>query len=209
MSTNLYQNTLKCAPQDVYSAANPTENMGVPQLVIGILIIAAAAAIGFYGTQVAREGWAQVHPPKPSATARPYVIFAASRLHLPTDAADPVRVNYEIKNTGQVQGEGVLKDFTYTLSVDPKQREFAYQHAEPMRFKLAPGESLEGHFTPTFTMTPEKLQALNHGTARLFFFMRGEYRDDAGTVYPLSFAAIYNPTISGLLAIPPDDVTVK
>jgi hypothetical protein len=49
------------------------------QLLVGICLIAIAAALGFYGTQVARDGWAKVFPPPATAVSR-----AATR---DTDAA--------------------------------------------------------------------------------------------------------------------------
>ena len=58
-----------------------------------------------------------------------------------------------------------------------------------------------------FRLTPEKLAALKAGTARLFFFARGEYRDEAGKTYSLPFAelrtvmpaALIQPTARTLL----------
>lgn len=162
----------------------------------------------FFGQQIGRQGWAQMYP-QTSEAARPYVIFATSQL-LVSDDAQPVRVVFEIKNSGQSQAEGSLKDLTYFFSVNPEQLEFAYRKAAPMKFSLAPGEVLQSYFSPNFVLTREKLQALTTGAARLFFYARGEYRNGNGTTtYPLTFARIYNPTIPSLLAMPPDNVIFK
>ena len=57
-----------------------------------------------------------------------------------------------------------------------------------------------------FRLTPEKLAALKAGTARLFFFARGEYRDEAGKTYSLPFAEMYDPHFPGNLIACPNDV---
>ena len=183
------------------------------QLLIGIALIALAAILGFYGTQLARDGWTKVFT---SATAkassvaeRPYLIFASTELVLPSDRRQPIQVVFDLKNTGQGEAVGSLREFTYYFSTHAEQREFAYQHSEGSSFSLAPSEQWRGHFLPPFVLTKEKLEALNSGSARLFVYARGEYRDASGKVFSLSFARVYHPSVAGHLSIPPDDVVFK
>ncbi len=56
--------------------------------------------------------------------------------------------------------------------------------------------------------TPEKLEALNRGDARLFFFARAEYQDSTG-VYTLPFEEMYDGAFPGNLLAPPSDVAFK
>ncbi|MEO8459654.1 MAG: hypothetical protein ABI451_03920 [Dokdonella sp.] len=183
------------------------------QLVSGIVIIAIAAALAFYGTQLAREGWTKVFPGKPieqsSAVTRPYVIVASTELVVPQDPSKPIQVNFNLKNSGQTGANGQFTDFTYYFSIKPEQREFSYQSSDATSFSLAPSEQWRGHFFPTFLLSVEKLKALNSGAARLFVYAKGEYHDSSGKRYSLPFARMYHPSVAGHLAMPPDDIVFK
>jgi hypothetical protein len=183
----------------------------MPQFIFGLLLIAFAAIIGFYGTQLAREGWTKMFsPPAAEATAmRPYVVVVSTELVIPADHTNPVQVVFDLKNTGQTEAVGSMRDFTYYFSVDTTRREFPYQHSEAITFSLAPGEQWRGHFLPPFVLSDEKLQALDAGDARLFVYARGEYRDPAGRVFPFPFARMYHPIVAGKLAICPSGIEFK
>ncbi len=90
------------------------------QLVFGLVLIAAAAVAGFYGTQLAREGWAKIFPPADvglgNIASRPYVVFASTELRLPSDRNKPVQVVFDLRNNGQSEARGSFKDFTYYFS---------------------------------------------------------------------------------------------
>jgi len=183
------------------------------QLISGIVIIAIAAVLGFYGTQLARDGWTKVFSAKPveeiSAVTQPYVVVATTALVIPPDATKPIQVLFDLKNTGQTGATGQFKDFTYYFSTKPEQREFEHQESEAVSFALAPTGQWRGHFLPAFVLSPEKLNALNSGAARLFVYAKGEYRDSNGKSYSLPFARMYHPSVAGHLAMPPDNVTFK
>ena len=183
----------------------------MPQFIFGLLLIAFAAVVGFYGTQVAREGWTKMFsPPRAeAAAARPYVVVASTELVIPPDHTKPVQVVFDIKNTGQTEAVGSFRDFTYYFSTDGEQREFPYQHSEAITFSLAPGEQWRGHFLPTFVLSDEKLEALEAGRARLFVYARGEYQDPGGRVFPFPFARMYHPVVAGKLAIAPSDIVFR
>ncbi len=183
------------------------------QLLIGIFFIASAAVLAFYGTQMARDGWTKVFPTKTSnselVALRPYVIFTSTILVRPPNLSQPIQVVFYLKNTGQSEAVGSLRDFTYYFSVNPEQREFPYQHSEAVSFSLAPSEQWSTHYSPQFVLSDEKLEALNAGRARLFIYARGKYKDASGRVYNLPFARMYHPSVAGHLAIPPDDILFK
>lgn len=183
------------------------------QFVLGLVLIAFAAVVGFYGTQLAREGWAKISSPPTAGignlATRPYVFFASTQLVIPSDRNKPIQVTFDLKNSGQSEAIGSFKDFTYYFSTHPEQREFAYQHSEPIAFSLAPSEQWRGYFLPSFVLSAEKLEALNAGTARLFVYAKGEYRDAAGRNFQLPFARMYHPSVAGNLAICSDDIVFK
>lgn len=181
------------------------------QLIIGIALIATAAVLGFYGTQIARDGWAKVFvtPSIVIGLSRPYVVVAGVQLVLPDDRSQPVQVLFDLKNTGQTEAIGSMYDFTYYFSTDPRQQEFAYQKSQRTSFRLAPNEQWRGHFLPAFLLSNEKLKALNQGKARLFIYARGEYSDGAGNTYDLPFSRMYHPVVAGFLSVAPDDIVFK
>jgi len=173
----------------------------MPQFFIGLALIAVAAILGFYGTQLAREGWTKMLSPPvgeiSSTVTRPYVIFASTQLVVPADGSTPIQVIFDLKNTGQSEAVGSFKDFTYYFSTSPEQREFAYQHSDPIAFSLAPSEQWRGHFLPSFVLSAEKLEALNAGTARLFVYAKYKSplkRDEKnGNVAPGLSSRLYDP----------------
>ncbi len=182
-------------------------------LLFGLFVLAIAAVLGFYGSQLAREGWTEIFSPPTavveSTATRPYVIFTGTELVVPSDRSKPVQVTFDLKNTGQTQAIGSFSDFTYYFSTQPKQHEFAYQHSDPISFSLAPAEQWRGYFLTSFLLSPEKLEALNAGKARLFVYAKGEYRDATGKSYQIPLARMYHPVVAGNLAICPDNVVFK
>jgi len=182
------------------------------QLLFGVFLIAVAAVLGFYGQQLARDGWTRVFvSPSAPATAqqRPYVVLAEAQLILPSDRSQPIQVTFDLKNTGQTEAIGSMRDFTYYFSVDPWQREFGFQESQRVGFRLAPNEQWHGYFLPTFVLSEDKLKALNSGEARLFVYARGEYRDSAGNSFEILFSRMYHQVVRGMLAIVPDDIVFK
>jgi hypothetical protein len=182
------------------------------QLVFGVVLIALAAVLGFYGTQLARDGWTRVFmPPSTPAAAqqRPYVVFAEAQLILPSDRSQPIQVTFDLKNIGQTEAIGSMRDFTYNFSVDPRQKEFGFHESQRVSFRLAPNEQWRGYFLPTFVLSEDKLKALNSGEARLFVYAKGEYRDSAGIMFEMPFSRMYHQAVRGMLAIVPDDIVFK
>ena len=183
------------------------------QLLLGFTLIAIAAVLGWYGAQVARDAWSKLSSPPTSkietTATRPYVILTSTELVMPSDAAKPIQALFDLKNTGQTNAVGSFTDFTYYFSTQPEQHEFSFQHCEPVPFSLAPSEQWRGYFSPPFVLSPEKLEALNAGKARLFFYAKGEYRDDDGKTYQFPFARMYHPAVKGHLAVCPDNIIFK
>ena len=60
-----------------------------------------------------------------------------------------------------------------------------------------------------YRLTPEKINAIEDGRARLFFFARGEYKDSLGRVYPWPFCRMYDKDMPGNLIMCPDQMTIK
>jgi hypothetical protein len=186
----------------------------MPQLSLGLALIAIAAVLGFYGTQLAREGLTKLNTRPIGAinpVARPHIMFVENRLVLPPVDNEPLRISFGLMNRGGADGIFSLKDRTYFFSTDPSQKRFEYQPAssEEASITAVPNAIWRGEMRFGFDLTPEKLAALKSGDARLFFYARGAYRDEAGTTYPLPFAAMYDPYIPGNLVACPKDVVFE
>jgi hypothetical protein len=188
----------------------------MPQLLLGLTLIAIAAVLGFYGTQLAREGWTKLGAPptaaiKPAAPPRPRILFVENRLILPSSPNEPLRIALGLMNRGDADGTVTLKDRTYYFSTDPTQKRFKYQASTSVETPVlaVPNAIWRGEMRFDFQLTPEKLAALKAGAARLFFFARCEYRDEAGNTYPLPFSGMYDPQFSGNLIACPSDVVFE
>jgi hypothetical protein len=133
--------------------------------------------------------------------ARPRILFANSRLVFPANESDPLRIALSLTNHGNTDGTVTIKDQTYSFTTHSSQKSFKYatSPAQEIRVAAIPNAIYEGELRFDFRLTPEKLSALNSGKARLFFFARGEYRDESNKTYPLPFSAMYDPHISGNL----------
>jgi hypothetical protein len=142
---------------------------------------------------------------------RPRILFTASYLILPATENEPLRLAFGLVNQGDADGTVTLKDRTYYFSADPSQKRFKYQTCSPEEISVPalPNTYYSGEMRFDFRLTPERLAALNSAKARLFFFARGEYRDESNKTYPLPFSAMYDPHFPGNLIAPPNDVNFE
>ena len=113
--------------------------------------------------------------------ARPRILFVENRLILSAKENEPLRLAFGVMNNGNADATVTFKDQTYYLGTDPSQKSFKHQTFPPEEFVVAavPNAIYRSEMRFDFLLTPEKLAALNSGKARLFFFARGEYRDES------------------------------
>lgn len=133
------------------------------------------------------------------------VIFVDNRLVLPPEGLGPVAISFGLINTGNADATVKIWDRTYFFSVHPEQTVFSYQLSPPeeVHVPAIPNAIVRGEMRYEFAVTPEKLDALKAGKARLFFFARGQYSDDSGKAHPLQFSGMYDATFAGnLVAVP-------
>jgi hypothetical protein len=142
---------------------------------------------------------------------RARVLYVETRLILPTKAGEPVRVTFGLINTGNADATFTLKDRTYFFSLDPTQTVFKYQPtpSEEMRISAIPNAVWRAEMRFDLDLPPDKLEALNTGNARLFFYARGEYRDAAGEMHSLPFAEMYDASFPGNLIAPPKNIVFQ
>jgi hypothetical protein len=139
---------------------------------------------------------------------RARLLFVESILHIPTSLEAPLRVAFGIINYGQKDAIFRLWDRTYFFATDPSQTVFAYQQTLPEEVRVAaiPNAVWHGEMRFNFQLNQDRIQALNSGAARLFFFARGEYIDEGGDAQRLPFSAMYDGLFPGKLISPPSEV---
>lgn len=158
--------------------------------------------------------WKQDAEAAKQATAtlpRPRILFVEDRLIPPSNENEPVRIAFGLMNRGDADGTATIKDRTYYFSTDPSQKRFKYQTSSPEVIRVAaiPNAIWRGEMRFDFRFTAEKLAALKSGAARLFFFARGGYSDEAGNTYPLPFAEMYDSQFPGNLVACPSDIVFE
>jgi hypothetical protein len=83
------------------------------QLVIGVILIAIAAIVGFYGTQLAREGWTK----RFSQTPAPLESAA------PTPMKKDDKPSQNINTTGQSGGQNIIAGGNVTIGATPAEQD--------------------------------------------------------------------------------------
>jgi hypothetical protein len=144
------------------------------------------------------------------ASKRARVFYVENKLILPEKEGEPLRVAFGVMNRGDADATLTLKDHTFFYTVDPTQTVFKYQPHAPVEMPIPaiPNAKWDAELRFDFKLTPEKLDALRTGKARLFFYARGEYRDESG-VYPLPFAEMYDAMFPRHLIAPPPNIVFE
>src|SRR6266496_2904593 len=154
---------------------------------IGVLVC-LAIGVFFAGRFYLRSPSIVIKKLAPKGKAYVYVSDAALE---PLTQGKPIILNMTVENTGSVEAEGYLKDITCTFTyVEP--RSLSYASFRPTNFKLVPLQKTSIRY-PFVGMTLDdwQLKLLNEGNAQLYFFGRGEYRDESGNDFPLTFCRAY------------------
>ena len=139
------------------------------------------------------------------------ILFVDKKLILPEKEGDPVRISYGLVNTGNADATVTLRDSTFYFSTNPVQTVFKYQPnlAEEVQVSAIPNAVWRGEMRFNFQLTRDKLEALNSGKARLFFYAHVVCQDVTGKIYRIPFAEMYDPWFPGNLIAPPKDVVFE
>jgi hypothetical protein len=134
--------------------------------------------------------------------------FVENHLLNPTALDVPLRVAFSVMNTGDLDAIFRMWDQSYFYTVDPSKTVFHCQESPPeeLRVPAVPNTVWRGEFRFSIRLSNEKIYALDHGKARLFFYARGEYFDKCGIKKPLPFKAMYDRTFPGNLIAPSNNV---
>lgn len=149
------------------------------------------------------------------ARERPQVFIKQANLGSPLTPGQAPVLDFKVFNSGPIEARGIFYDITLTLDMLPFTNSLRYKPDKEqvsLPFVLAP--LAEGAPTVHFRVgvTDEQIKALESGNARLFFYGRGEYRDQLGRRYPLPFCVMYvRPENSPVMRMVtcPSNVTVQ
>jgi hypothetical protein len=145
------------------------------------------------------------------ATQRPQVFISAAGLHGGALVVGQESViDLELTNSGPVAAVCHFRDMTFFFNLAPFMTVLEYQHtSKPVTYNLSPTSRVYIHPHFPFPATKERLDAITEGRARLYFYGRGEYRDDLGRTFPLLFCFIYSENVPGKLGLCSDEIIVK
>jgi len=141
------------------------------------------------------------------AKGKAYVIVREAKLDTLV-LGQPMILYILVENTGTVEATGYLKDLTCSFK-DVEPRFLTYISADSGHFKLAPGEKTTFRYPFDTVLDDWRLKLLNENKARLYFFGRGEYRDESGDRYFLSFCREYNTIFPSHLVFCDENITFK
>lgn len=115
-------------------------------------------------------------------------------------------LQFIVVNGGETQARGKFWDNTWNFSITkPFTKSLDYipdgpdDPNSPLKFTLEPGAEVHGELRYDFLVTKENIEPLQNGTARLYFFARGEYIGEDGSVYPFPLCRMYDRDIAGRL----------
>ena len=146
---------------------------------------------------------------KATPSNRPYVFFKVTALKKPLTIGEKPVIQYVLSNSGLMEAHIKFWDNTYYFDTQPFKNAFKYTPYQSSSADLAPTAEVNGELRYDFLVTKEKLEALQSGKAQLYFFSRGEYRGEDGTVYPFQFCRMYDKEMSGNLILCPDDILIE
>jgi hypothetical protein len=143
------------------------------------------------------------------ARGRAYVHVSDARLET-LEKDHPMVLHILVENTGTVEATGYFKDITCQFG-DIDVRSLPYKTSGlVMSFKLAPNDKVEMRMPfESPKLDESRLKMLNENRAGLFFYAHGEYRDEAGTKYQVSFCRQYTTFFPSYLAFCSDSITFK
>jgi hypothetical protein len=141
-------------------------------------------------------------------TGRPYVFIKEIGLREPLTAGKNPIIIFTVSNSGSREAYITIKDATGQFEVAPFRDSWEYNPGEQVTFTLAPTAMHVGRIEFPVTLTEEQIKALDDGRARLLFFAWGEYRDEAGQTYPLSFCQLYDKESLYRLTVCPNSIKI-
>lgn len=173
---------------------------------LGYLLLGIGAACAFYKDVI--------EPSKAVATIpkeRPYVFVHKEELTKPLTSGEPVTIRVGYENTGPGEITLTTRNSTACFIVDGS-RSFKYAPYDPtalVSIAIPPKHRSEVILKFPLQLTDADVKAVLDGRAKLYFFARGEYKDESGRKYPLDFRRIYNPELPGSLGVCEDSITIS
>lgn len=148
--------------------------------------------------------WERPPVAAPQPDKRAYVFIKYSWLEKLTEGENAV-IQLVFQNNGQSEAQIRIWNNTYRFVAEPPfDKGLRFLPSETLNFSLAPNAEVRGRLISTFIPTEGHIEDLINGKARLYFFARGEYKDETGRAYPLPFCRMWNKSVDGNLVFCPD-----
>jgi hypothetical protein len=174
--------------------------------VLGYLLLGGGAACAFYKDVIEPSKAVDTSPKE-----RPYVFTHENVITKPLTGGESTTIRIMFENTGPGEVTVTMKNSTACFVVDGRRalKYAPYDPAATISFIIPPKHRGEGILRFPGQLTDADIRGLHEGRAKLYFFARGEYRDESGRKYPLDFRRKYDPEMPGLLAVCEDSITIS
>ncbi|HWX16514.1 MAG TPA: hypothetical protein VNY07_08005 [Chthoniobacterales bacterium] len=176
------------------------------QFILGLMAIALAAVLGFYGTQLAREGWTKIWAPPARAEhkARPWMgvgTFAPADFR----TGQIPLVLLSLKNVGPEPAFDVVATVTATVKPATEPVPERPPHAiDAAPQTVMPGSALDyrmlGQEAP---LTREYADAIRDGGMSVWVVGIIDYADGSGARHSTEFCYRFDPVRQGFVAYDP------
>jgi len=128
----------------------------------------------------------------------------------PLSAGKSPVLTFLIENTGPVEVTGYFKDATCRFSDFVDERFLTYMRSDSGKFRLAPLEKSTIQWPFVAPILDEyQIKMLNENTATLYLFARGEYSDEAGNKYPITYCRQYSTAFPNHLVFCDEGITFR
>jgi hypothetical protein len=180
---------------------------GAGLVILILLMIAMVGDRHFFQNSSAQP---TISPTSARTKERPYVFIHENALTKPLTGGQPISIRTVYENTGPGEVRVTFKNSTAAFRVDDNRslKYAPYDPAATVSFTIPPQRRSETFFSfrdPLFT--DEDIKGLHDGRAKLYFFARGEFKDESGRKYPLDFRFVYDPESGGLFVCA-DSITI-
>ncbi len=172
-----------------------------------------AAAVFFVGAAISAYWYYVVKPASQEvgiSSERPNVFYKIAAMAEPlSPGKDPV-VAFTFANSGPVEAQLTIRDFTsYFEGTERRGSRPKFLVTEPTTFTLSPTAQYDGRMTsPGLYLTADNIKDIREGRANLYFFAKGEYKDEVGRTWPLPFCRKYAEDFPGKLILCPNDFQI-
>jgi hypothetical protein len=174
-------------------------------------LVFGAGAIFTYYYSVIQPIEAARKAPEPAAKERPFVFVKHISLEEPLSVGREPAVVFIVANSGSMEAEVRIWDCgSYFEPSNGRGAPPMYSKTAANVFSLAPtAEATVRIRIPSLNLRVSEIKQIMEGQANLYFFARGQYKDELNRIWEFPFCRKYSPTFPGNVINCPDDFKIQ